>query len=268
MTVQIEKAPATSGNSGEGIDQSIREEMTLNNSPTPSAIIPRRSCATVLSVKPPTPTEVDWATQFTNFNVRVNYCKETRVFTEDVMGTLFRFAGDIAVRPDHEEILVNVFVGATVDEFEILTTLDVRYIREGYWNSIPCKERVSPSTGEVFYKVSLGNPAGAFKGSGHDWLVAPCYEVGCVKNGAHHRVYGEGDEPIHTGDCFERDDYEVHLVRYGSAPWELSINCDGLPVGSTGSFLSDVAWLNSEARRLNENSFASCQDGEYGKWRS
>jgi hypothetical protein len=225
--------------------------MTLNNSPTASALAPRKHGATVLSIKPPTPIEVDWATQFAAFRLRVNYSKETHAFTKDVEGTLYRFAGDLNVRPDRQEILVNIYVGATKDEFDILTILDVRLIREGYWNSIPWQEKVSPTTGEAFYKVRLGNPVGAYTGAGHKWIISPCYETGCVENGSHHLIYGECDEPIHTGEKFNHDEYEVHLVRYGSAPWELSIDCDGLPAGATGSFLSDIAWLTSEARRLN-----------------
>lgn len=251
-----EKAPVQSGNSDEGIYPNTTKGIDMSNSLTTRETASIKRDITVLNVKTPTPTEVDFALQFAAYSLRVNYCTKTQAYTKELEGTIYRFAGDMAVRPDHEEILVNIYVGATKHDFDILTIINVRYIREGYWNSIPWQEKVSPTTGEKFFKVSLSTSVLAFTDDESNEVIVPCREQGCKSNGSHHLTQSfDPDGYNHDGEAIHKEFYSIQLVKVPEETWVLDVETyDSMTPTQTASLCSDIQWLAAEAKKLNHNS--------------
>ncbi|MDF9809848.1 hypothetical protein M2116_000798 [Aurantimicrobium minutum] len=273
-----EKAPVKSCNSDEGINPNSKKGMILSNSLTqadtitiegdawnltvsqikqladhfkvsPSEFyqqcIPQDSQTTTeIKFEKPTITEIAFCEQFTEFTLRINYCKETKVY----FNNQWRFFGGISVTPALKEILINIFVGATEHDLDKLKA-DVENIRKGYWNSIPWQKNVSPKDGYEFFKVTLGDtqrPTGD--------RITECTEPNCIEYGGHHLTdaLDPTDTPIHRGEVIGGDDYYLQLISGTPGIWTIETEIfRELTVTQAASYASDLMWQAAEAKKLN-----------------
>lgn len=279
MTLLTEKAPVQSSNSDEGTNPNTTKGMILSNcliqdtgvsikDVSQLTVSQIKELADQQGVKPseywnqtikpelsnnnisfefsePTLTEIAFCEQFADFKLRINYCKESEVFSEGQ----YRFYGGIAVTPSLNEILINVFVGATQVDFARLKHY-VEKIRQGYWNSFPWTRTTSLKYGYEFFRVTLGDAA-PLRGE----RIYPCTEERCENYGEHHLVdrADPTDLPVHYCDLMTGENYRLQLIQEQSEWLVDAETLQPLTPTESASYASDLMWLAAEAKKLNNS---------------
>ncbi len=196
----------------------------------------------------PTPTEVDAAEKFRDYEVRIRYSAPVEDDSE-VDGTLFRWAGVIEVVPRIEAITIRLAPGAREQDLDYMQW-NVRRRLAGHWNAMGLREKHALRDGSIWWRTTLGYAGGPRLGR----YVEACTERACVEHGKHHLTTVPGDV-WHEAEVTEHRDgwYGLKAVKYAGDPWKLSITVhDDLDARATADLANDLAWTQAAIAQLNK----------------
>lgn len=195
----------------------------------------------------PTPTEVDAAEKFQDYEVRIRYNAPVEEDSE-VDGKLFRWAGVLEVIPQIQAITIRLAPGAREQDLEFMQW-NVRRLLAGYWNAMGFTEKHSLRDSSTWWRVTPGYPASLRLGR----CVEACTVTACVDHGKHHVTAVPGDVEHETEVIEHRDGwYRLRAVRTGDDPWRVDLDVDEyLDVRAGGELANDFAWALGAVAKLN-----------------
>ena len=195
----------------------------------------------------PTPTEVDAAEQFQDYEVRIRYNAPVEEDSE-VDGRLFRWAGVLEVVPQIQAVTIRLSPGARELDLEFMQ-LQVRRLLAGHWNAMRFVEKRTPRDGSTWWRTTFG-----YAGSPHlGRYIEACTVTECVEHGKHHVTDVPGDVEHETEVTENRDGwYRLRAVRTGDDPWRVDLDVDEyLDVQAGGELANDFAWALGAVAKLN-----------------
>jgi hypothetical protein len=195
----------------------------------------------------PTPTEVDAAEQFQDYEVRIRYTAPVEEDSE-VDGKLFRWAGILQVVPRDKTITIRLAPGAREQDLEYMQW-SVRRLLAGHWNALGFREKRALRDGSTWWRTTLGYSAHLRLGR----YVEACTVTACVEHGKHHVTSVSGDVE-HEAEVTEHRDgwYRIRAVRTGEDPWRVDLDVNEYLDARAGADLAnDLAWSLQAVSNLN-----------------